>query len=135
MGGIRRRDLSRELDGAVARFREWRRGRQPGTRIPDGLWALAVRLADSQGLNRTAKSLGLDYNALKKRVGRQNGGVRANAGRAATSTFVEVTPVVSVSRECVIERECRDGARMRIQLQGYDAADVVELGCRLWNGE
>ena len=133
--GIGRRDVPAELARAIEGFRKWRSGRQPGARIPAPLWSSAVRLADSYGLNRTAKSLGLDYNALKKRVGRQHGRAPENSGRAAASTFVEVSPVVSISRECVIERECSDGARMRICLQGYDAADVIALGCRLWNGE
>ena len=35
---------------------------------PQPLWALAVRLAKTHGVSRTATALGLDYYSLKKRA-------------------------------------------------------------------
>ena len=50
------------------RFEFWRSTRQGRARIPERLWKSAARLAATYGLCRTARTLGLDYNALKKRV-------------------------------------------------------------------
>ena len=50
------------------RFELWRRTRQGRARIPERLWTSAVKLAATYGLCRTARTLGLDYNALKQRV-------------------------------------------------------------------
>ena len=41
---------------------------QGHSRKPDPLWTSAVKLAGACGLCRTARTLGLDYNALKRRV-------------------------------------------------------------------
>jgi len=39
-----------------------------GSRLPDELWAAAVEMVGICGLNRTVKTLKLDYYALKRRV-------------------------------------------------------------------
>ncbi len=62
-------DLAVPLDKARRRFERWRqrrRGRR--ARIPERLWASAVRAAQVCGLCRTAQTLRLDYAALKKRL-------------------------------------------------------------------
>ena len=64
----KRRDIPRPLARGRKRFQAWRRTRKAGTRIPERLWALAVKRADAHGLNRTASVLRLDYYSLKKRV-------------------------------------------------------------------
>jgi hypothetical protein len=43
------------------RFQAWRERRKPGVRIPQPLWAIAIRLAKSHGVSRTSAALGLDY--------------------------------------------------------------------------
>jgi hypothetical protein len=68
MGQASRRELSPELARAKERFAAWRHSRAPKSRIPQALWDLAVELASSQGVHRTARALKLDYYALKERV-------------------------------------------------------------------
>lgn len=101
-----------------------------GTRIPERLWTLAVKLAGAHGLNRTASVLRLDYYTLKRRVESTN----AQAG-SAPSAFVEVAPPVAVPGECVIEFEDHSGATMRIHLRGCEVPDLVALGRGFWGGE
>jgi len=58
------------LEAGRLRFERWRRTRTGRSRIPERLWTSAVRLAGAYGLCRTARTLHLDYNALKRRVER-----------------------------------------------------------------
>jgi hypothetical protein len=120
-------DLTRGRD----RFRVWRRTRKPGTRIPEQLWQLAATLATAHGVSRTSMVLGLDYYALKKRVESAT-----STSNSTASPFVELSlPPSIAARECVIELEDIKGARMRVQLKGYDTPDVVALSRSFWNGE
>ena len=57
------------LEAGRRRFELWRSTRQGRGRIPERLWKSAVKLAAVYGLCRTARTLGLDYNALKRHVG------------------------------------------------------------------
>ena len=130
MSGRKRRDIPTPLARARDRFRTWRQTRSRGARIPEQLWKLAVKLADSHGLARTASVLRLDYYSLQKRV--------ESTSRRARSTapaFVELAPPATGHGECVIELEDGAGARMRVHLKGYGAADLTALSRSLWNGE
>jgi hypothetical protein len=53
---------------ARSRFQAWRGRRKVGERIPQPLWTLAVRLAKTHGVSRTAAALGLDYYSVQKRA-------------------------------------------------------------------
>ena len=123
-------DIPTPLARGRARFEAWRRTRAVGARIPERLWTLAVKLADTHGLNRTASALRLDYYTLKRRVESTN----AQAG-SATPAFVELAPPVAAPRECVIEFEDHSGATMRIHLRGCEVPDLVALGRGFWSGE
>ena len=131
MVGEKRRDIPSPLARGRDRFEIWRRTRKVGTRIPDRLWALAVKLADAHGLNRTASVLRLDYYSLKKRVGSTN-----SRPPSLTPAFIELSPPsLAASGECVIEFEDGAGASMRVHLKGCDAPDLVALGRSFWSGE
>jgi hypothetical protein len=122
-----------ELPAEVAQVRvqldEWRANRQQGRRIPEELWAAAVRAARRHGLNRVSRELGLDYYHLKKRSGLG----REKAGGSGTDeqVFVELASVAaSVSAAnggCVVELEKGNGAKLRVCVS--DAATVD--WCRL----
>jgi hypothetical protein len=73
MNGSKRRDLPAGLEGARRRFERWRRTRRGHARIPDALWAAAVKAAGVYGLHRTVRALRLDYYSLKEQVERQVG--------------------------------------------------------------
>ena len=126
------------------RFELWRRTRQGRARIPEKLWSSAVKLAGTYGLCRTARTLRLDYNALKRRV--ESAGVngspagpmpkrktrtrsRSNARKSAQDpamTFVEL-PVLERCGppECIVELDYPRGAKMRIHLTGRQSPEVV----------
>ena len=131
MVGRKRRNIPAPLARGRDRFELWRRTKNAGTRIPDKLWSLAVKLADAHGLNRTASVLRLDYYSLKKRVEARN-----SDSTSVPPAFIELSPPsLAASGECVIEFEDGAGASMRVHLRGCDAPDLVALGRSFWSDE
>lgn len=122
MANGNQRSLPAELARARDRFAAWRRTRKPKSRIPQPLWDLAVNLAGKHGLNRTARTLKLDYYSLKKRVD------AAELHREEIdAAFLELSaPRVSVP-ECVIELD-EGQVRLRVHLKGYSATDIGVVG-------
>lgn len=126
----RERDgLPPDLARAQTRFQAWRSQHQGRGRIPQPLWALAVRLVSKHGVSRTATALRLDYYSLKERA-------EATTRELPSSSpaFVELPSPVVVGKQCLVELDNGTGATMRVQLVGYDAADVEALS-RLWNAD
>jgi hypothetical protein len=81
------------------------------------------------GISRTATALGLDYYSLKKRV--------EAAGQelpTRSPAFVEL-PAPVVGKQALFELDNGAGATMRVQLLGYEAADVEALARRFWDAE
>jgi hypothetical protein len=128
MGTSKREQLPPDLVRGQSRFQAWRDQRKPGGRIPEALWTMATRLANAHGVSRTAAALGLDYYRLKRRA-------EATPGdpRSCGPAFVEVTSPVLVGKHCRFELDNGSGATMRVQLVGYDAADVEALSRSFWN--
>ena len=54
---------------------------------------------------------------------------------AARKQFVELPSPVVVSKQCLVELDNRAGATMRVQLVGYDVADVEALARSFWNAD
>jgi hypothetical protein len=124
------------LEAGRRRFERWRRTRRGHSRIPEPLWTSAVKLAGAYGLCRTARTLGLDYNALKRRFASadphaspgQKAARQKPAGQATATAFVELVPAERAgSPECLVELEHPQGAKMRIHLKG---AEVLDLAVR-----
>jgi hypothetical protein len=85
------------------------------------------------GLWRTARTLGLDYSALKRRVA--SAGSEAARGEAPAMTFVELAPVPQTGLpECIVELEDPRGAKMRIQIKGRHSPEVVTAVSRVFWG-
>ena len=123
-----RSEVPASLSRLKQRFAAWRKTRGAGQRIPESLWKSAVKLATEHGLNRTARALNLDYYSLKKRVDR--------ASSQPKSTFVELpSSPLSMISEWVIELEDPTGSRMRVQLKGPDAPDLLALSRSFWNAD
>lgn len=134
MAGRKRGEVGGALARGRDRFEAWRRSRQVGARIPEKLWSLAVGLAETHGLSRTASVLKLDYNALKKRVAGRIAHPGADDSGSVAPGFIELSPSsLAPSRECVVEFEDGSGARLRVHLRGCDAPDLVAL-CRNFRG-
>lgn len=122
--------LPKDLVRGRSRFQAWRKRRQAGKRIPHSLWALAVRLANTHGISRTSAVLGLDYYGLKKRAETADSEAQASA-----PAFVELPSPVVVDKRCLAELDNGAGATMRVQLTGYDAADVEALSRGFWSAK
>src|SRR6516165_4220507 len=128
MSARERGQLPLDLARGRARFQAWRARRKAGTRIPRTLWAAAVRLAKTHGVCRAATTLGLDYYSLKKRTESP-----ATPPQSDGPAFVEFTAPAMVAKQCQVELNNGSGATMRVQLVGYDAADVEALSRSFWN--
>jgi hypothetical protein len=106
-----------------------RRGRRkPGSRIPKPLWALAVRLVKTHGVSRTATVLGLDYYCLKKQV--EAAGEKPKSSQPA---FVELPSPLGIGKQGRFELDNGAGARLRVQLVGYDTADREVFARGFWS--
>ena len=122
MGAIERGALPADLERARSRFQAWRTRRKAGQRIPQSLWAVAVRLAKTHGVSRAAAALGLDYYSLKKRTESP-----ATPRQSDGPAFVEFTAPPMVAKQCQVELDNGSGTTLRVQLVGYDAADIEAL--------
>ena len=136
-------DLPARLENLRQRFERWRRTRKVRSRIPEPLWAAAVKSAAKYGIHRTAKALRVDYYALKKRVeqkaaiaGTQRGPA-ATASKAATeATFLELPAAAwAGSGECTLDWEDGGGAKLRVQLKGFEASDLAALSRSFWQSD
>ncbi len=128
MGADARGTLPKDLMRGRSRFQAWRERRKVGGRIPQPLWALAVRFVRTYGVSRTAAVLGLDYYGLKKRAE-----AAASESQASGPAFVELPTPVLAGKQCLFELDNGTGASMCVQLTGYDAADVEALARGLWS--
>ena len=112
------------LEAGRRRFEQWRRARQGRSPIPERLWTSAVRLAGAYGLCRTARTLRLDYNALKKRI--DSADTQDSSGQKTATSFVELLPPQPACLpECIVELEHPQGTKMRIRLTGHQSREVV----------
>ncbi len=137
MGTKRTRDVPARLEGLRERFERWRRTRKVRARIPEPLWASAVKLATRYGVHRTAKVLRVDYYALKQRV-EEGAAATASKARAGTAgaTFLEVPAAAWVgSEECTLELEDPGGAKLRVHLKGSQTPDLAALSRSFWQSE
>ncbi len=128
MGTRQHGQLPPDLLRGQRRFQAWREQRKPGDPIPQSLWTMATRLAKAHGVSRTSAALGLDYYSLKKRT--ESPGTPRQSGGPA---FVEFTSPAMVAKQCRFELDNGAGATMRVQLVGYDSADVEALSRSFWN--
>jgi hypothetical protein len=126
--------LPARLEGLRQRFEGWRRTRKMRSRIPEPLWASAVKLADRYGTHRTAKALRVNYYALKKRAeGETATGASNVPPRGAGATFLELAPPARTgSCQCTLEFEDADGAKMRVHLKDVESPDLAALSRSFW---
>ena len=142
------RDVPVQLKRIHGRLEHWRQTRRGRVRIPEGLWGLAVQAAGTCGLNRTARTLGLDYYSLKKRVEAAGCQTERQAPRrgseaSAAARFVELPPLAGVTEpvpstsggvpECLVEFERAGGAKLCVHLKGVAVPDLVALSRSFWS--
>jgi hypothetical protein len=122
------------LESARRRFKQWRRTRRSRSRIPEVLWAAAVKAAGRYGVYRTARALSLDYYSLKKRS--EGAGMHPAPEAGGKADFIELIPATSVGpAECLLELEDPGGAKMRVHLKGGQVPDLAALSRSFWSTE
>ena len=118
------------MERIYRRFERWRKSHRGRLPIPAPLWAAAAEVAREHGLFRTAKTLRLEHNKLKRMVASAKPAVRRAPPPPAG--FLElVAPAGPGLTECVIELEGPRG-KMRIQWKGATAPDLAGLSRALW---
>ena len=127
-------NLPAKLVRGRERFEKWRSKQKTRSRLPEPLWAAAVKLAQEYGVNRTARTLRLDYNGLKKRM---ESSVSGDASQISVGQpFLQLLPPeLAAVAECAIECEGVQGGKIRIHLKGPQLPDLAELIGNLWNGD
>ena len=134
MNARRTRPLPTPLDGVRRRFERWRRARKAPARIPESLWAAAVKMAGTYGLCRTARALPVEYYALKKRVEQQFAVASGRHEGDAVATFVELPRSEPCEAcDCALELEDAAGSKMRIHLKAATTPDLTALCRSFWN--
>ena len=127
--------FSAEIETVRRRFERWRTQRRIPHPIPDRLWDQAVRLAQQYGVSRISKTFGLGYYSLNERVDRQSDPAAGGSESLPPVTFVELeAPAASQGLACLVEWQDSSGAKMRVQLQGMKATDLVALSRSFWEG-
>jgi hypothetical protein len=114
------------IEEVQQRFERWRDGRKRGMPIPAVLWEDAVRLCADHSLYKISSALHLDYNVLKKRV------CYCHPERlpesVMSSAFVELDLKASLPEtECLLEKEDKDGAKMKMHIKGRLCLDPLEF--------
>jgi hypothetical protein len=128
--------LPADVEATRRRFAQWRQTRKSPTPIPESLWAEAVNLADSYGVSRTARALGVAYYSLKDRVERQRTASAAAPPTRSAAAFLELAvPARAGLGECLLEWEHATGAKMRVHLQGLETPDLIALSRSFWEGQ
>jgi hypothetical protein len=118
------------MERIYRRFERWRKSHRGRLPIPAALWAAAAEVAREHGLFRTAKTLRLEHNKLKRMVASAKPAVRR--APAPPAGFLElVAPQAASPTECVIELEGSRG-KMRIEWKGATAPDLAGLSRALW---
>jgi len=142
------------LERVRQRFARWRQDSEPRARIPERLWVAAVERARECGLNKTARTLHLDYYSLKSRIETGDGDSKKlrrrsasgqRDGRGSRQAFVEVPSLDLVARpalaalvpldtgrtvaECHLIVDNSAGARLTVILAKADTS-VIAAVCR-----
>jgi hypothetical protein len=119
------------------RLSEWReRHGGRGRPIPADLWDAAVTIARNEGVAQTARALGVDRRRLE-RLAAAEPSPAVSALRVASPPrvdFVQLDADALCPRgHAVVQLESADGERLRVELSGACAVDVVALSRAFWS--
>jgi hypothetical protein len=130
------REASVELKALKAKVDDWRRQRGKRTRIPDELWAEAVKVAKIDGVWATSRATRFQYPELKKKLAvPPRVPVTALMGKVAeppcgdrAKAFVELSMnALGGGTTTVVELVGRGGYRMKVEAAGgMDLAGLVQ---------
>jgi len=120
-------NLPLALSAASQRFNQWRSRHRKRTRLPKELWRQAAALAREHGLNKTARTLGLDYYSLQKHLEQMT--TEELIPAKAEANFIELlggamTPGLI---ECTIEWADGGGSTVRMHIKGAGLSELASL--------
>lgn len=125
------------LSGVRRELSAWReRHGGRGRPIPRQLWERAVAVARVEGIEETARALGVDRVRLARRAetASTQSARLAVVQAPASAEFVELSAgVVCGGGQTVVHLEGGDGERVRIELSGASGVDVVSLAKAFWS--
>jgi hypothetical protein len=125
-----------DVERVRRRWAEWRSTHAVRSRLPEELWAAAVQLLQRDGIDVTARALGVDKPSLRKWAGRLHPApAQASRRRSqpkqranAFPAFVELlAPGSGAAASCLVEVESPRGAKLRLEWKGIQARELVEL--------
>jgi len=121
-----------DLERARERFEAWRKTKEYScTRIPETLWQETVKLAETHSIGEIARTLRLDFGAVKKRVESASARLPAHPSHAPEFVALDFS-AMSPTPECVIELERPGGVKMRMSIQGALSSHLVDLAKAFW---
>ena len=127
-------NLPAKLARGRERFEKWRSKQKTRSRLPEPLWSAAVKLAHEYGVNRTARTLRLDYSGLKKRMESTVSDACVEAG--AKPAFLQLLPSeLTAVAECAIECQNPNGTTIRIHIKSPQLPDLAALTASLQESE
>jgi hypothetical protein len=140
--------LPARLAGVQQRFERWRQSRKGLSHIPEPLWTVAVKMARTYGICRTARTLRVNYDALKKRIKHHTAAVPSMPLGEAGTRFLELSlpadnslaapttsgpPRPADTCDCTLELENGAGAKMRVHLKSMAMPDLTALSRSFWD--
>ena len=127
MSTRRSADVPVALSATRRQLEQWRNRQSGRKRLPQELWAKAVALAREHGLNKTARTLDLKYDSLKKHRATAAPG-EGDPGKTKPD-FLGLLPggMMSPSPEGTIEWEDAGGVKMRMHVKGIGIPDLVSF--------
>jgi hypothetical protein len=124
----------RDLVQMRERLDEWRGSHARGQAFPEQLWSAAGRVAQRRGVYLTARTLGLEYNKLKRASGQRIGRVRGEAKRPARPKpmkFIELSGALPVTPSgCRLSLQNANGQRLQLEMAPSAATEMVLQLCR-----
>ncbi len=113
----------------LSSWRECHGGR--GRPIPEELWTAVVEVASVEGVNTTARTLGVDRARLARRLAGPVTAVAARPGWLTTTAFVEVDPGRVFARgQTTVRLTSREGEQLELTVEGE--LDVVAVARAFW---
>ncbi len=134
---------SAEVRGVQNQFERWRSGKTGRERIPVKLWGMAAKLCETYSLHRVARSLRLNYTALKLEVDGRSPRRPGFHQRCRKPAFIELTQgnlpagiiPESSSAEYVVEAPDHRGGTPRILIRHASVLEVAALVGALRTGD
>jgi len=111
------------------RFEIWRKSKRGRERIPEPLWASAVKFCERYSAHRVSRWLRLNSTALRHRLSGNHPPGRHGDQAPAFVEWVGTSPapMPSSAAEYVLELEGAQGPNIRLRVRGAKVAEVAQL--------